>query len=168
MFSLVSKKSRTISFLLSFCGMIIFVFAGWGCHPQKKTEIRPPAGLLMPRVRDFNKSMRWRRYSEAKTYVEPDNQAEWMMERERTRGMDNIAEYALRDIVFREEGREAWVIVVYQRFQLPSTVVQRQVRAQRWKYVKNNWYFSEEKEKIPKKKEKTTKVSATKQPLGTK
>jgi hypothetical protein len=121
-----------------------------GCVTQKKIETKPPEGLLAPRANEFNRFVRWRRYVEAKIFVDPAIQAEWLMERERLRGQDNIVEYTLRDAVYRKNGTEAWVIVVYERYMLSSPVLQRVVRAQQWKFIKINWFFAGEVDKIPK------------------
>ncbi|MCK6513130.1 hypothetical protein L6R29_24640 [Myxococcota bacterium] len=130
---------------------VLFLSAlGAGCVPQTKTETKPPEGLLAPRANEFNRFVRWRRYVEAKIFVDPAIQAEWLMERERLRGTDNIVEYSLRDVVYRKNGTEAWVIVVYERYLLPSPVLQRNVRAQQWKFIQTNWFFSGEVDKIPK------------------
>ncbi|MEM1010200.1 MAG: hypothetical protein AAGJ35_14495 [Myxococcota bacterium] len=132
-------------------GLLLCVLCG-GCRPTKKdekTEAELHRIALLPRVRQFNRYMRWKHFTAAKPFVHPKQQFAWLVEREKSKGNDNIVDLSMRDVTYRNQGAEAFVLVIYQRYRLPSTQLKREVMLQKWVYQDHNWFFVKDVEKLP-------------------
>ena len=136
-----------------YTGLLLMALLGvlWGCHPKKNApKPEPPKEVLMARVNEFVRYIRWKHFVAVKPLVDPTIQTEWMMKRERERELDHIADIEARDVTYRKEGKEAYVMMITQRYRLPSTVLKRVVTLHKWVFKYNNWYYSDEVDSMPK------------------
>jgi hypothetical protein len=133
----------------------------WGCHPKKDApKPEPPKDVLMARVNEFVRYIRWKHFVAVKPLVDPTIQTEWIMKRERERELDHIADIEARDVTYRKEGKEAYVMMITQRYRLPSTVLKRVVTLHKWVFKFNNWYYSDEVDEMPKEVKAPAKKTA--------
>lgn len=117
-----------------------------GC-PQKTNvkdddEIIPaPAAALRARAQSFNRFLRWRTYSRAKPFVSPALRRNLMLKWVREDPTMRITGFAIRDVTIVKKDKEGVVLIVQNRYRMPSVTLKRVLVQQRWVAKKGIWFY---------------------------
>lgn len=103
-------------------------------------------------VMHYNESYRWGKYYTASLHLEVKKRKAFIESTVDSRV--RVTEYDIREVIHNSAKKEAYIIVRYNWYVLPSLVVHTSVYRQHWKYKDTGWLLVGQKELKKKKKKK--------------
>jgi hypothetical protein len=112
--------------------------------------LQTPESVLEEQIDMFHQHLRWGRFEEAAVFLTPAERERFLDEFDRRSDDFQITDVDVRRVEMRDDPRRAIVVMTWQSFELPSTIVQTTRWRETWEYdmTLRMWKMTE-RERLP-------------------